>query len=94
MMTRGEQSVLVEMWHAGHRVREIADRLGVHISTVNDYRRRVGLQDRGLNHQGQPDDPSPEDEAASQAGLALAPSVARAARIIRQRHLERMAGAR
>jgi hypothetical protein len=94
MMSRGEQIVLVEMWHAGHRVREIADRLGIGISTVNLYKRQAGLKARGLKHQGQPDDPSPEDEMASQAGLALAPSVARAARIIRQRNLDRMAGAR
>lgn len=94
MMTKKEGAVLVEMWHAGHRVREIAAHLGVHISTVNLYRRRVGLEDRGLNHQGQPDDPSPEDEEASQAGLALSPSVARAARAVLRQRLERMAGAR
>ena len=94
MMTRGDERVLVEMWHAGHRVREIAARLGIGISTVNLYKRQAGLKARGLKHQGQPDDPSPEDEEASQAGLALSPSVARAARAVLRRRLERMAGAR
>lgn len=94
MMNQKEEAVLVEMWHAGHRVREIAAHLGIAVSTVNLYKRQAGLEARGLKHQGQPDDPSPEDEEASQAGLALSPSIARAARAVLRQRTERMAGVR
>lgn len=94
MMTSGDRRVLLEMWAAGFRVREIAERLDIGISTVNLFKRREGLKARGLKHQGQPDDPSPEEEEASQAGLALAPAVARAAMAVREKHFAQMGGAR
>lgn len=47
-VTKEDQAVLEEMWSAGKKVREIADRLGITPRAVFKWRRRLGLPRRRI----------------------------------------------
>lgn len=91
MRTHGRSHValLFQLWAEGVTVNKIAVRMGVAPSTVSRWVQHYHLPDRPPC-QAEPPAPSPEDDAASLAGLALSPWVEERARVVREKHyLER-----
>ena len=89
--SRVDLVLIHELWTAGISTSEIAKRFGVSMSTVTKWAQRYKLPRRTEHPAGEPDPPSPEDEVASLAGLALSPWVEERARQVREKHFaERM----
>lgn len=79
-------ALLHELWAAGATIPEIAERFGVATSTVSKWAIRYKLPRRLHPSHADAPAPSPEDDAASLAGLALSPWVEERARVEREKH--------
>lgn len=87
---RADVALLFELWAAGATIPEIAERFGVTNSTVSKWAQRYKLPRRLHPSHADAPAPTPEDDAASLAGLALSPWVEERAKVVRERHyLER-----
>jgi hypothetical protein len=86
--SRADLVLLHELWAAGTPTAEIAKRFGVAYSTVTKWVQRYKLPRRTLQPVGEPEAPTPEDDAASLDGLALSPWVEERAREMRQKHYD------
>ena len=87
---RADVALLFQMWAAGATIPEIAERFGVTNSTVSKWAQRYKLPRRLHPSHADAPAPTPEDDAASLAGLALSPWVEERAKVVRERHyLER-----
>lgn len=76
--TSGDVATLFAMWADGSTKGEIAHRFGVSTSTIYDWAKRYALPTRKFEFiptWTEPPAPSPEDEEASGASLALSPYV-------------------
>lgn len=79
-------ALLFRMWAAGATLAEIGERFGVVESTVSKWVTRYKLPRRWHVNQLDLPAPTPEDDAASLAGLALSPWVEERAREVREKH--------
>lgn len=84
--TTADVALLFRMWAAGATLAEIARRFGVAESTVSKWVTRYKLPRRWHVNQLDLPAPTPEDDAASLAGLALSPWVEERAKPVRERH--------
>lgn len=88
--SRADVALLFQMWTAGATIPEMAERFGVTNSTISKWAQRYKLPKRLHPSHADAPAPTPEDNAASLAGLALSPWVEERARVVRERHyLER-----
>ena len=88
--SRADVALLFQMWAAGATIPEMAERFGVTNSTISKWAQRYKLPKRLHPSHADAPAPTPEDDAASLAGLALSPWVEERARVVRERHyLER-----
>lgn len=83
---RADVALLFELWAAGATIPEIAERFGVTNSTVSKWAQRYKLPRRLHPSHADAPAPTPEDDAASLAGLALSPWVEERAKVVRERH--------
>jgi len=79
-------ALLFELWAAGATIPEIAERYGVAHSTVSKWISRYKLPRRLHPSHADAPAPTPEDDAASLAGLALSPWVEERAKVVREKH--------
>jgi len=86
--SRADLVLLHELWTAGVPAAEIAQRFGVAMSTVTKWAQRYKLPRRTLHPAGEPEAPTPEDDAASLNGLALSPWVEERAKVVREQHYD------
>jgi len=87
---RADVALLFQMWAAGATIPEMAERFGVTKSTISKWAQRYKLSRRVHPSHCDAPAPTPEDDAASLAGLALSPWVEERAKVVRERHyLER-----
>lgn len=86
--TRADLVLLHQLWAEGVPTAQIAERFGVAMSTVTKWAQRYKLPRRTLHPAGEPEAPTPEDDAASLDGLALSPWVEERARDVREKHYE------
>ncbi len=88
--SRADVALLFQLWTAGATIPEMAERFGVTNSTISKWAQRYKLPKRLHPSHADAPAPTPEDDAASLAGLALSPWVEERARVVRERHyLER-----
>lgn len=88
--SRADVALLFQLWTAGATIHEMAERFGVTNSTISKWAQRYKLPKRLHPSHADAPAPTPEDDAASLAGLALSPWVEERARVVRERHyLER-----
>lgn len=88
--SRADVALLFQLWTAGATIPEMAERFGVTNSTISKWAQRYKLPRRVHPSHVDAPAPTPEDDAASLAGLALSPWVEERARVVRERHyLER-----
>lgn len=88
--SRADVALLFQMWTAGATIPEMAERFGVTNSTISKWAQRYKLPKRLHPSHADAPAPTPEDDAASLAGLALSPWVEERAKVVRERHyLER-----
>jgi len=78
-------ALLRQLWAANMTLRQIGNRFGVSEKSIRAWGKRFGLPPR---FEFSEEAPTPEEEAASLAGLALSPMVAELARPIREQHCE------
>jgi uncharacterized protein YjcR len=76
-------ALLRDLWAADMTLRQIGNRFGVSEKSIRAWGKRFGLPPR---FEFSEEAPTPEEEAASLAGLALSPMVAELARPIREQH--------
>jgi hypothetical protein len=86
--SRADLVLLHQLWAEGVPTAEIAQRFGVAYSTVTKWVQRYKLPRRTLHPVGEPEAPTPEDDAASLDGLALSPWVEERAREEREKHYD------
>jgi len=84
--SQADVALLFQLWAAGATIPEIAERFGVTNSTVSKWSQRYKLPKRLHPSHTDAPAPTPEDDAASLAGLALSPRVEERAREVRERH--------
>ena len=84
--TKPDMLLLFKLWHEGTDTKDIAAQFGVSVSTVCKWASQYKLPRRLHWSQTDAPAPSPEDDAASLAGLGLSPWVAERARECRERH--------
>jgi len=88
--SRADVALLFQLWTAGATIPEMAERFGVTNSTISKWAQRYKLPRRVHPSHVDAPAPTPEDDAASLAGLALSPWVEERAKVVRERHyLER-----
>lgn len=84
--TSADAALLFRMWADGSTLAQIAERFGVVESTVSKWVQRYKLPRRWHVNQLDLPAPTPEDDAASLASLALSPWVEERAREVREKH--------
>ena len=84
--SRADVALLFQLWTAGATIPEMAERFGVTNSTISKWAQRYKLPKRLHPSHADAPAPTPEDDAASLAGLALSPWVEERARVVRERH--------
>ena len=84
--SRADVALLFQLWTAGATIPEMAERFGVTNSTISKWAQRYKLPKRLHPSHADAPAPTPEDDAASLAGLALSPWVEDRARVVRERH--------
>lgn len=88
--SRADVALLFQLWTAGATIPEMAERFGVTNSTISKWAQRYKLPKRLHPSHADAPAPTPEDDAASLAGLALSPWVEERAKVVREKHfLER-----
>ncbi len=84
--SRADVALLFQLWTAGATIPEMAERFAVTNSTISKWAQRYKLPKRLHPSHADAPAPTPEDDAASLAGLALSPWVEERAKVVRERH--------